>query len=65
MSIITYGNGSKVWPIRDRFERLLNAADMDFWWWIAQKSRIKRIRIREVMDAPHTITDEIRMKQLK
>lgn len=52
-------------PIRDRFERLLNAADMDFWWRIAQKSRIKRIRIREVMDAPHTITYEISTNQLR
>lgn len=43
------------------------ATEMDFWHLAAGKSRMERVtnaRIREIMDAPHTITDEIRTKQL-
>ncbi|KAF2902316.1 hypothetical protein ILUMI_03870 [Ignelater luminosus] len=41
--------GSEEWLIKDRSEKLLNATEMDFC---------------ERIDAPHTITDEIRTKQL-
>lgn len=65
-SIVTYS--CEVWQLKERTIRTLEATEMDFWRRAAGRSRIERIpndTIRTNMEVGHTITDEIRTKQLR
>ncbi|XP_060525285.1 uncharacterized protein LOC132701394 [Cylas formicarius] len=65
-SIVTYS--SEVWPLKERTMRTLEATEMDFWRRAAGRLRTERVPnevIRTTMKVGHTISDEIRTKQLK
>ncbi|XP_060527377.1 uncharacterized protein LOC132702626 [Cylas formicarius] len=65
-SIVTYS--SEVWPLKERTMRTLEAIEMDFWRRAAGRPRTERVpneAIRTTIKVGHTISDEIRTKQLK
>ncbi|XP_044760889.1 uncharacterized protein LOC123318344 [Coccinella septempunctata] len=64
-SIVTYG--SEVWQMKQRSEKMLLATEMDFWQrsaGISRRDRVRNERVREIMGSKHTITDDIKTKQL-
>ncbi|XP_045480901.1 uncharacterized protein LOC123685289 [Harmonia axyridis] len=65
-SIVTYG--SEVWQLKASAEKTLEATEMDFWRRAAGRSKLERFtnnRIREIMGVTHTITQDIKINQLR
>ncbi|XP_057670224.1 uncharacterized protein LOC130902259 [Diorhabda carinulata] len=65
-SITTYS--SEIWPLKEKTVKMLEATEMDYWRRAAGISRLEKIsndRIREIMKVQHTITEDIRMNQLR
>jgi len=53
--------------VKDQNEKMLNAIEMDFWRGAAGRSRTEMMtnaRIREIMEVPYTLVNEIKTKQL-
>ncbi|XP_056648205.1 uncharacterized protein LOC130452786 [Diorhabda sublineata] len=65
-SITTYS--SQVWPLKEKTVKMLEATEMDYCRRAAGISRLEKIRndrIREIMKVQHTITEDIRVNQLR
>ncbi|XP_030765262.1 uncharacterized protein LOC115889414 [Sitophilus oryzae] len=65
-SIISYG--SKVWPLKERNLKLLEATEMNFRRRAAGKSKLDRVRserIQNIMGVKHRISEDIKINQLR